>query len=673
MSKAPCYVTTPIYYVNDQPHVGHAYTTVTTDFLARWHRSDGHDTWFLTGTDEHGEKVNNAAAEAGRETQAFVDQVSRRFRDAWQALDISHDDFIRTTEERHKRVVRAILQRIHDAGDVYYGEYEGLYSVGQERYVGEDELVDGKLPEDRDPPVLRREGNYFFRMEKYRHWLRDFLEANPGWIHPAGYRSEMLGLLRAPVGDLSISRPRDRLPWGIGLPWDDSHVTYVWCDALINYVSALGYPDDPRYRTFWPRTWHLIGKDILRQHAMFWPTMLKSAGLPLPERILVGGYLSGSDGRKMSKSLGNVLDPFQLADRYGTDAVRYYLLRILPYGNDGNAGEAGLVERYNADLANDLGNLLSRTLTLVNRHLDGAVGAPRPGPAEREVQEHADGLADAVRGLIAGMRLNGALEEVMQFVRRLNRYFNDRQPWALAKDPQARERLETVLYTAVEGLRLAAVLLAPAMPAKTATLLSALGLQPQSVRDGARWGLTPPGATVDPDPPVLFPRIGSVPRIDSGARIDAGGRTGAGTRPRTAKPATERSGPERSGAKPSEPPKPTRKEPAVSDNLITFEDFGRVDMRVAEVLTAERVPKTDRLLKLGIRIGDEERTVVAGIAAWYEAEQMVGRKIVVVANLKPAKLRGIVSQGMLLAAEDDAGNLALLEVPPDTASGARVK
>ena len=672
MSRVPCYVTTPIYYVNDQPHVGHAYTTVTTDFLARWHRSDGHDTWFLTGTDEHGEKVNNAAAEAGRDTQGFVDRVSRRFRDAWQALDISHDDFIRTTEERHKRVVRAILQRIRDAGDVYYGEYEGLYSVGQERYVGKDELVDGKLPEDRDPPILRREGNWFFRMEKYRTWLREFLEANPGWIHPPGYRAEMLGLLREPVGDLSISRPRERLPWGIGLPWDDSHVTYVWCDALINYVSALGYPDDPRYRTFWPRTWHLIGKDILRQHAMFWPTMLKSAGLPLPERILVGGYLSGSDGRKMSKSLGNVLDPFHLADRYGADAVRYYLLRILPYGNDGNAGEAGLVERYNADLANDLGNLLSRSLTLVNRHLDGAVGAPVPGPAEQEVREHADGLADAVRGRIAGMRLNGALEEVMQFVRRLNRYFNDQQPWVLAKDPGARERLNTVLYTAVDGLRMAAVLLAPAMPAKTAALLSAIGLEPQSVRDGARWGLTPPGARVAPDPPALFPRIDTRSRnkpagTDAAAPAKpagpAGARTdsGAGKRQRAAKPA------------PSEPPKPNRKEPVVSENVITFDEFSRVDLRVAEVLTAERVPKTDRLLKLGIRIGEEERTVVAGIAAWYQAEQMVGRKIIVVANLKPAKLRGIESQGMLLAAEDDAGNLALLEVPPGTASGAKVK
>ena len=348
-----------------------------------------------------------------------------------------------------------------------------------------------------------------------------------------------------------------------------------------------------------------------------------------------------------------MLDPFELADRYVTDAVRYYLLRILPYGNDGSAGEDGLVERYNADLANDLGNLMSRSLTMVNRHLGGTIGAPQPGPPEREVQEHADGLADTVRALIARMRVNAALEEVLQFVRRLNRYFNDQQPWALAKDPQASERLQTVLYTAVEGLRIAAVLLTPAMPAKSATLLAAVGGQSQSVREGARWGLTLPGTVIASDPPILFPRIDT------------------GKQPRSRKPAAE---PPKTALPEPIVPEPTVKEPEVSDdNLITFDEFGRVDLRVAEVLTAERVPKTDRLLKLGVRIGDEERTIVAGVAAWYEPEQMIGRKIIVVANLKPAKLRGIESQGMLLAAEDDAGNLALVEVPGDTASGARVK
>ena len=641
--RSPSYFTTPIYYVNDQPHVGHAYTTVTTDFLARWHRSDGHETYFLTGTDEHGEKINTAATEASQDTQAFVDRVSQRFRDAWQALNISQDDFIRTTEDRHKQVVHTFLQRVYNKGDIYFGEYEGLYSVGQERYVGEDELIDGKLPEDRDPPILRREGNYFFRMEKYRNWLREFLESNPEWIHPTGYRSEMLGLLREPIGDLSISRPRERLPWGISIPWDNAHVVYVWFDALINYVSALGYPEDHRFQTFWPHAWHLIGKDILRQHAVFWPTMLKSAELPLPERILVGGYLSGADGRKMSKSLGNVLDPFELADRYGTDAVRYFLLRILPYGNDGNAGAEGLIERYNADLANDLGNLMSRSLTLVNRHLNGTINAPQPGSAEHGVQEHAERLADSVRALILEMRLNDALEEILQFVRRLNRYFNDQQPWALAKNPDDHKRLETVLYTAVEGLRLTAILLEPAMPGKCSTLLSAIGSQVQDVRDGALWGLTPPGTVVDSNPPILFPRIDTLKQEQSKV------------------PAVKQV-------------KTKDKEPKMIDeNLISFDEFGRVDLRVAEVLTAERVPKTDRLLKLSVRIGDMERTIVAGIAASYEPEQMIGRKIIVVANLIPTKLRGSESQGMLLAAEDDTGHLSLVEVPEATHSGAKVK
>ncbi len=645
MPKPPFYVTTPIYYVNDQPHVGHAYTTVTTDFLARWHRSDGHNTHFLTGTDEHGEKVNTAATEAGLATQEFVDRVSQRFRDAWMALDISQDDFIRTTEERHKTVVHDILNRIYEAGDIYFGEYEGLYSVGQERYVGEDELVDGKLPEDRDPPILRREGNYFFRMDKHRPWLSEVIESNPDWIHPSGYRSEMLSLLKKPIGDLSISRPRSRLSWGIELPWDKNHVAYVWCDALVNYISALGYPADDHYHTFWSKAWHLIGKDILRQHAMFWPTMLKSAGLPLPERILVGGYLSGSDGRKMSKSLGNVLDPFELADRYGTDAVRYYLLRVLPYGNDGTAGEKGLIERYNADLANDLGNLLSRSLTLVNRHLDGTIRTPHPGPREHAVQEHAEQMLATVRTKITQIRLSAALEEIMQFVRLLNRYFNNEAPWALAKDPQARERLETVLYTTVEGLRFTAVLLEPAMPGKIATLRNAIGAENQTIQKGTCWGLTPTGAKVTQSPEPLFPRI------DIGATTPQPQQT----------PKTKLS-------------KPNNTESEVHDDeLITFDDFQRIDLRVAEVLTAKRVPKTDRLLELGIRIGEEERTVVSGIAASYEPENMIGRKIIVVANLKPAKLRGIESQGMLLAAEDNDGNLAIVEVPKETPSGSKVK
>ncbi|MCY4605582.1 MAG: class I tRNA ligase family protein, partial [Gemmatimonadetes bacterium] len=364
MSKA-FYVTTPIYYVNDVPHIGHAYTTVIADFLARFHRLDGFDTYFLTGTDEHGEKIYQAAAEAGIDPQQFCDRISQRFRDAWQVLDISHDDFIRTTEERHKAVVRRILEAVHAAGDIYYDEYEGLYCVGCERFLTDKELVNGQCPDHLRAPESRREGNYFFRMEKYRDWLRSYIRDHPDFIRPAGYKNEVLSLLGEPIGDLSISRPKGRVPWGIELPWDADHVAYVWVDALINYTSALGFPDDACYRTYWPVAQHLVGKDILKPHAVFWPTVLKAAGVPLYQHLNVGGFLMGHDDeQKMSKSLGNVIDPFEMAEKYGSDAVRYYLLKDTVYGQDSSIGEQFLVERYNADLANDLGNLLSRVRAL---------------------------------------------------------------------------------------------------------------------------------------------------------------------------------------------------------------------------------------------------------------------------------------------------------------------
>ena len=399
MSKA-FYVTTPIYYVNDVPHIGHAYTTVIADFLARFHRLDGFDTYFLTGTDEHGEKIYQAAREAGIDPQQFCDRISQRFRDAWQVLDISHDDFIRTTEERHKAVVLQILEAVHAAGDIYYDEYEGLYCVGCERFLTDKELVNGKCPDHLRVPECRREGNYFFRMEKYRDWLRDYIRDHPDFIRPTGYRNEVLALLGEPIGDLSISRPKGRVPWGIELPWDAEHVAYVWFDALINYASALGFPDGVRYSAYWPVAQHLIGKDILKPHAVFWPTMLKAAGIPLYQHLNVGGFLMGHDGQKMSKSLGNVVDPFELAEKYGADAVRYYLLKDTVYGQDSSIGEQFLVERYNADLANDLGNLLSRVRALLTRHTDGVLpAAVAAGSGPRvDCGGHGTGGAGAVFG-----------------------------------------------------------------------------------------------------------------------------------------------------------------------------------------------------------------------------------------------------------------------------------
>ena len=632
MSKA-FYVTTPIYYANAAPHMGHAYTTVIADFLARFHRLDGFDAYFLVGTDEHGEKIFQAANQAGMDPQQFCDRISQRFRDAWQVLDISHNDFIRTTEERHKAVVRRILEAVHAAGDIYYDEYEGLYCVGCERFLTDKELVEGQCPQHLLPPERRREGNYFFRMEKYRDWLRDYIRDHPDFIRPTGYRNEVLALLGEPIGDLSISRPKGRVPWGIELPWDAEHVAYVWVDALINYASALGFPDDARYRAYWPVAQHLIGKDILKPHAVFWPTVLKAAGMPLYQHLNVGGFLMAHDGQKMSKSLGNVVDPFEMAEKYGPDAVRYYLLKDTVYGQDSSIGEQFLVARYNADLANDLGNLLSRVRALLERHTDGVLPTPSQQEADQALIAAGTALVGQVRLLVGRLRIFEALETVMQFVRRLNRYFNDEAPWKLAKDPAQHERLGTVLYNIAEGLRIASVLLEPAMPTKAQQVRTDLGLGDYAFADLEAWGRAAPGTKIPAEAAILFPK--------------------------------------------SETGKPKRQTPAKKGTpqveQISLEEFSKVQLRVAEVKAAEKVEGADKLLKLTLAVGDETHTVVSGIAQWYQPEELPGRKVVLVANLKPAKLRGIVSEGMILAADDGAGNLVLVGPEQDIATGAEVR
>ena len=633
MSKA-FYVTTPIYYANAAPHMGHAYTTVIADFLARFHRLDGFDAYFLVGTDEHGEKIFQAANQAGMDPQQFCDRISQRFRDAWQVLDISHNDFIRTTEERHKAVVRRILEAVHAAGDIYYDEYEGLYCVGCERFLTDKELVEGQCPQHLLPPERRREGNYFFRMEKYRDWLRDYIRDHPDFIRPTGYRNEVLALLGEPIGDLSISRPKGRVPWGIELPWDAEHVAYVWVDALINYASALGFPDDARYRAYWPVAQHLIGKDILKPHAVFWPTVLKAAGMPLYQHLNVGGFLMAHDGQKMSKSLGNVVDPFEMAEKYGPDAVRYYLLKDTVYGQDSSIGEQFLVARYNADLANDLGNLLSRVRALLERHTDGVLPTPSQQEADQALIAAGTALVGQVRLLVGRLRIFEALETVMQFVRQLNRYFNDEAPWKLAKDPAQHERLGTVLYNIAEGLRIASVLLEPAMPTKAQQVRTDLGLGDYAFADLEAWGRAAPGTKIPAKAqPSSFPK--------------------------------------------SETGKPKRQTPAKKGTpqveQISLEEFSKVQLRVAEVKAAEKVEGADKLLKLTLAVGDETHTVVSGIAQWYQPEELPGRKVVLVANLKPAKLRGIVSEGMILAADDGAGNLVLVGPEQDIATGAEVR
>ena len=646
MSKT-FYVTTPIYYVNAEPHIGHAYTTVIADFLARFHRLEGDDTYFLTGTDEHGEKIFQAARAAGVEPQAFCDRISQRYRDAWGVLGIGNDDFIRTTEERHKKVVHQILQTVYDKGEIYYDEYEGLYCVGCERFMTDKELVDGKCSDHQREPEKRREGNFFFRMENYREWLREHIEQNPDFIRPEGYRREVLSMLSEPIGDLSISRPKERVPWGIPLPWDEAHVTYVWFDALINYVSAIGFLDGKKFQQYWPVAQHLVGKDILKAHAVFWPTMLKAADIPVYQHLNVGGYLMGPDGRKMSKSLDNQVDPFELAEKYGPDPVRYYLLKDTVYGQDSAVGEKFLVARYNADLANDLGNLLSRARALLGRHLDGML--PEAMFAERDEEVIAAGkeLLGKVRPLIDRLRFFEALEEVMQFVRLLNRYFNDEEPWALAKDPEQKGRLGTVLYNIVEGLRIVSVLLEPAMPGKAKEISTSLGLGDYSLAQAGEWGVTPAGTQMPKEAPILFPKV----ELEK-----------------------EQKGEQPKGKKQKKEVKKEVKEGTKEEGAqIAIDEFARVELRVAEVLEAEKVPKADKLLKLTLSLGEERRTVVSGIAEFYKPEELPGKKVVLVANLKPAKLRGILSEGMVLAAIAPDGNLTLVEVDQEMPPGSAVE
>lgn len=650
MSKV-FYVTTAIDYANAAPHIGHVYEKILADFLARWHRLDGYQTYFLTGTDEHGEKIARAAAKAGKSPKEFVDELAEgSFRALYNRLGISYDDFIRTTQERHKRYVQEILQKVYEAGDIYYAEYEGLYSVGSERFVTEKELVDGIFPGDSEPPVLRREANYFFRMEKYRPWLLEHLQNNPDFIQPTGYRNEVLEMLKEPIGDLSISRPKERVPWGIPIPWDENHVTYVWFDALLNYVSAL--VAEGRFEPFWKHAWHVIGKDILKPHAVFWPTMLKAAGLPLYEKLVVHGHILALDGRKMGKSLGNAIDPAEMLEKYGVDALHYALLRDTTLAADSPFGEPVIVSRLNSDLANDLGNLLSRVRTMLLKYCGGVL--PQPSPADSPIAREGVSLAARVRPLVRELRFNLALEEVLQYVRNLNKYVNDQKPWELARDEAKRKTLEDVLYTVVEGLRIASVLLEAAIPNKAKELRRALGLGDYSVADTETWGLSPAGTRIPEDAPILFPKLEASPN-------DAGRKAQNATGKPAARP------------EPSVQPQAASNDPKAANGPISIEDFARIELRVAEVIACEKHPQADKLLILQLNVGDHTRQVVSGIAQWYKPEDLIGRKLILVANLRPAKLRGVESQGMILAGEDEAGNVVVVTPEKDLPPGARVR
>jgi methionyl-tRNA synthetase len=657
------YLTTPIYYVNARPHLGHASTTIMADAMARYHRLRGDRVWFLTGTDEHGDKIAQAAAQAGVSPQEHADRNAAAFREAWQRLGISHDDFIRTTEPRHQRVVQQILTTLWEAGEIYLGKYGGQYCFGCERFYTDKEIVDGRCPDHQTPLTYIEEENYFFRMSKYQGWLVDWIERHPTMIRPERYRNEMLAFLRDPLQDLSISRPRARLTWGIPLPFDDGYVTYVWFDALINYISALGYPDGERFRTFWPAAQHLIGKDILKPHAIYWPCMLKALAdaRRLPAEALmyrhlnVHGYWSLGGG-KMSKSVGNVVEALALADRYGNDAFRYFILREMVFGLDAEFSEEALVGRLNADLANDLGNLVSRATTLIVAH-----GGIRRVPAEAELDAVDRPVRDAVPAVLADVEaamevfaFQRALARIWDFVRLLNGYVDATRPWELARSAAARPRLERVLYVLGESLRVLGLLLTPFLPEAAARIRGALGQRGEPRLADAAWGGLAAGTPVE-RLSGLFPRVATAPRPGAAPPGPAGRRP---ERPRggAGSPAVET--------------------PAAAAEArvgwVTLADVERLDLRVAEVLAAEPVPGATRLLKLTVSLGTESRTIVAGIAQHYRPADLTGRKIVVVANLQPARLMGVESQGMLLAGT--AGDrLALVTVDGDLPAGARVR
>jgi methionyl-tRNA synthetase len=635
------YLTTPIYYPNAAPHLGSAGTTMMGDVMCRYRRMAGDRVWFLTGTDEHGDKMAQAAAKEGIAPQALVDRVAALYRQEWRRLGITNDDFIRTTEPRHKKVVQQILQRLWDKGEIYLGEYAGPYCFGCERFYTDKEIVDGKCPDHQTPLTFIKEDNYLFRMSKYQARLVKHLEEHPDFIQPERYRNEVLGFLREPLQDLSISRPRARLDWGIPLPFDDKHVTYVWFDALINYVSALGYPDDEKYRTFWPQAIHLIGKDIVKAHGVYWPTMLWAADLPLYKGLRVHGYWS-VEGRKMSKSLGNVVGAWTLAEKYGREVIRYFVLREMHFGLDADFTEEAVVGRLNADLANDLGNLVSRATTVIANFAGGAVPAPGPEGAEEVALRAAWGRTlEEVAKAMDEFAFYRAMEAMSQFIGGVNRYVDAQAPWTLAKDPGKAERLRTVLWTLGESVRAIGVLLDPFLPEAAGKIRAAIGAPAPRLANAA-WGGLAAGTPVQK-------LSGLFPRVDTKAPPTLPAPQGG-----------EGKGSSSEGRGQGEGGK------------ISLADFQKVDLRVAEVLAAEKVAKSKKLLKLTVKVGDETRTLVAGIAEHYSPEAVVGRKVVVVANLEPATLMGIQSNGMVLAGSSDNA-LVLIALDRDLPPGAKVK